>query len=280
MWDALLTAQTPTVGDIFDISQGIQTGNRRVFLLREQDFRNLPSKERSYFRKALMSDSISDGKVVRIYYLFFPHTKDGPLFSDEDAVEKAVPQYYRTVLKPNREILRQRVSIVHAQRSDWWGLMRPRIFSFEHSQRIISKFFGGEGSFVFDPDAEYLPATAHLWQPKLGVAASQGASDESEALEGEILRAYTAMLNSRPFMRLVAYRSVVIAGGQYDFSKRFVSDVFLPDLWQTVLDSKLRDYVGELARATQQLAYGQQPLTGQVDHLVAKIYGVPQLAEG
>jgi len=279
VWDALLAAQTPTVGDIFEISQGIQTGKRSVFLLEAQDFRKLPPKERKYFRKALMSNSIRDGKIVRTYYLFFPHTAEGPLFPSEPVLGNAVPQYYRTVLLPNKELLRQRVSIVRANRSDWWGLMHPRNFGFERSQRIVSKFFGGEGSFVFDADGEYLPVTAHLWQPKPGLSISEAYDDENETLITDILRAYTAIMNSRSFMRLVAYRSVVIAGGQYDFSKRFVSDVFLPDLWQAATDTGLRDYVGELSCATKSDAYGEQPKRRQIDHLVAMIYGVPQLAE-
>ena len=78
MIDALDAAQTPTVETLFDISQGVQTGNLKVFLLTADEFRGIASKEKRVFRKALMTDSISDGAIVREFYLFFPHPRMAP----------------------------------------------------------------------------------------------------------------------------------------------------------------------------------------------------------
>ena len=61
--DALEAAQTPTVGDLFEISQGVQTGNRKVFLLKESDFTYLRPKEKRFFRKAVMTGSINNGEI-------------------------------------------------------------------------------------------------------------------------------------------------------------------------------------------------------------------------
>lgn len=275
--DALEAAQTPTVKDLFDISQGIQTGNRKVFLLKESEFTHLPSTEKRYFRRALMTDSINNGEITRIYYLFFPHNKEGPLFANEASLSQAVPQFYRTVLKPNEEVLRNRASIIRSGRADWWGLMRPRKFSFDTSPRIISKFFGAAGSFVLDVNAEYLPSTAHVWMPKLSSVRPGEIDEVDEDVELDVLRAYVMLLNSRIFERLVSYRSVVVAGGQFDLSSRFITGTFLPNLWEKMADSSSGAYVAQLAGIYSGIRHARHTSQRNIDKLVALLYGAPQL---
>jgi adenine-specific DNA-methyltransferase len=280
MVDSLDAAQTPTVEALFDIAQGVQTGSLKVFLLSEAEFRHIPSKERRFFRKALMTDSIRDGEIVRTYHLFFPHSKDGPLFESEATLAKAVPTFYDSVLKPNESTLRNRASIVRSKRWDWWGLMHERKFSFNNSPRIISKFFGAEGSFVFDEDAEYLPSTGHVWIPKSSLVRNEEEDSEApETMPADVMRAYTALLNSRIFTRLVSFRSVTIAGGQFDLSSRYVGGVFLPNLWEKAEDPFVGDDVRRLAQITANLARGERTYQSDVDRIVARLYGVPQLAE-
>ena len=278
--DALEVAQTPTVGDLFDISQGVQTGNRKVFLLKEPEFNRLPPKEKLFFRKALMTDSINHGKITRVYYLFFPHGEDGSLFSDEASLSRAVPHYYHAVLKPNEEVLRNRASIIRSGREDWWGLMHPRKFSFDSSPRIISKFFGAAGSFILDANAEYLPSTAHVWLPKFNIARSEDFNEGYEHVDLDVLRAYVVLLNSSLFVRLVSYRSVVVAGGQFDLSSRFITGTFLPDLWAKMTDSASGMYVDQLARMYSDDHRSTHTSQRNIDRLVALLYGVPQLDQG
>lgn len=287
--DALDAAQTPTVGSLFDIAQGVQTGNLKLFLFSPEEFRklSLPSREKRYFRDALMTDSIEDGRIVKTYHLFFPHGSGGPMFADEAALAEAVPTFYRTILKPNETVLKARASIVHAKRNDWWGLMRPRTgtFALDHKPRLVSKFFGGEGSFVLDEAGRYLPSTGHVWMPKRSCPPVDDEQDEgwteglSEATTLEVLRAYVALLNSAAFMRLVSFRSVTIAGGQYDLSSRFLNPLHLPDLWEMAENPLYADHVRSLARASHAAEAGQTLPGVDVDRLVAYLYGVPELAE-
>ena len=279
MVDALEAAQTPTVGALFEISQGVQTGNLKVFLLNEDEFRGLPTKEKRFFRKALMTDSISDGAIIREYYLFFPHTEHGPQFADETDLAKAVPSFYRSVLKPNEQTLRNRAAIIRSKRWDWWGLISPRTFSFEQSPRIVSKFFGAEGSFVLDEDAEYLPSTGHVWTPRRFLERNEEA-DVAGGGDLDVLRAYTALLNSRIFVRLVSFRSVTISGGQFDLSSQFLGGAFIPNLWEKAEDPFVGEYVHRLARVTVNAARRELARPDDVDQMVALLYGVPQLAQG
>lgn len=296
--DAMEARQTPTVGDLFNIAQGVQTGNLKVFLFDDNAFRqlHLPAREQQYFRDAIMTDSIEDGRIVKNYHLFYPHGADGPLFADEAELASAVPTYYRQVLKPNEQLLRRRASIVQANRSDWWGLMRPRTstFAFSGHSRIVSKFFGADGSFVLDEEARYLPSTGHVWSPKPQSYRSHSvqnddlASDAVDALEEsdidahvsiDIMRAYTALLNSRAFMKLVSFRSVTIAGGQLDLSSRFVGPVFLPNLWEKGEDPHSGELVLRLAQSTLATERGQSSNPVDIDRIVGSLYGVPELAE-
>ncbi len=291
--DALEAAQTPTVGSLFDIAQGVQTGNLKVFLLDDDDFSHLglSAKEKRYFRDALMTDSIENGRIVKTYHLFFPHGREGSLFANEAAVAAAVPTYYRTMLKPNEAALKSRASIMRAKRTDWWGLMHPRTgtFALDDHPRIVSKFFGAEGSFALDGDGHYLPSTGHVWTRK-GTISANHPDEEIElgeevgegvghAVSVQVLRAYVALLNSRAFVRLVSFRSVTIAGGQFDLSSRFLAPVFLPDLWEKAEDPILGEHVRRLARIAVALERGEIVPAGDVDRLVARLYGVPEFVE-
>lgn len=288
--DALEAAQTPTVGSLFDIAQGVQTGNLKVFLFNSEEFRrlNLPAREKRYFRDALMTDSIENGRLVKNYHLFFPHDRNGPLFANEAELAEAVPIFYRSVLKPNETALKRRATIAQTSRQDWWGLMRPRTgaFALDTQPRIVSKFFGADGSFAFDEEARYLPSTGHVWTPKRLALASHDELDEdwgegvTEAAGVEVLRAYVALLNSKFFVRLVSFRSVTVAGGQFDLSSRFVSPVYLPDLWEKAENPMYGDHVRILAKVSRTAEEGQALSGVNVERLVAQLYGVPELDEG
>lgn len=289
--DTLEARQTPTVNDLFEISQGVQTGNLKVFLFNEEEFQqlSLPAKEKRYFRDAVMTDSIEDGRIIKTYFMFFPHHPQGTLFESEEELRSSVPTYYRKVLEPNEQKLRERASIVRSKRKDWWGLMHPRTgtFAFDERPRIISKFFGAEGSFVLDEAAQFLPSTGHVWSPKDELLSSYlSSSDSHSQLEGayeaatiELMRAYVTILNSRPFIRLASFRSVTIAGGQYDLSKRFISRVYLPNLWEKSLNPMLAEYVRELARHSNGAKDRSGNQDSHIDRIVARLYGVPELAE-
>ena len=279
MLKAIGVAQNVAVRDLFKVRQGVQTGCRKAFLLREPEYNSLPSKERRYFRKALMTDSIRKGRIVGTYHLFFPHKKEGSIFEDEEALSCSVPTYYREYLKPNETKLRNRASISSAGRTDWWGLMRPRMFSFEFGPRIVSKFFGTSGSFICDLEGAYLPCTAHVWIPKAEGTFLDEHIDLQDEILGDVLLAYTALLNSRIFARLVSLRSNVVAGGQFDLSGRFVRDVYIPNLWEKLFDPLFGESVRKLSRITSDNINGIHSDSKSVEIAVAQLYGVPQLAK-
>lgn len=274
---ALAQSGLPSVGDLFDIAQGIQTGLNDVLLLTDEEFHRLSTKERRFFRQATMTDSIQSGRVVKVYWLFFPHGPDGAVFTDEEAVRRAVPQYFARFLKPNRQRLAGRASIVRSNRTDWWGLMHPREWSLSGKPRIVTKFFGAEGAFVGDFDAALFTVMGHVWTPKpRGQAPTSECEVEasSEQLsETDLLAAYVGLCNSAAFVKLLALYAPHVAGGQFDLSARHVAPMPVPDLQALALDPETGRAVRELASLGSRVELSSPEWRQRTLALVGFLYG-------
>ncbi len=263
----------PSVQDLFEVSQGIKTGLNDILLLTEEKWHALPAKDKKLFRVATMTDSIQNGRVVRPYYVFFPHSAGGPLFANETAVAEAVPSYFKNVLEPARERLASRTAI-QSKRADWWGLDRPRSWAFDSNPRIISKFFSAEGGFVGDYEAEYVAVMGHVWTPKARLVE---AGDEALPL-ADILAAYVAMFNSSPFAKLLSLYAPHVAGGQFDLSARHVNPMPLPDLRASSIDPRAGRRVSELAMLGKTVDVTDSSWRSRTAQVVAEMYGTPALA--
>jgi adenine-specific DNA-methyltransferase len=264
----------PSISDLFDVAQGVQTGLNEVLLLTNDEWRVLPAKERSLFRLATMSDSIQNGQFLKPYRVFFPHRANGPMFASEAEVKRAAPTYFAKYLAPNRDRLARRASIVRARRGDWWGLMRSRAFAFDKKPRIISKFFAAEGGFATDLEAEYLPVMGHVWMPKAALIDD----DPQQLPTSEILSAYTALFNSSLFIKLLSLYSPHVAGGQYDLSSRHVGPIPVPNLRELSVESRQGKRVRELAGKGKLIDLADPLWRAQTAQLVTDLYGIPALA--
>jgi hypothetical protein len=276
---ALSQSGLPTVGDLFEISQGIQTGLNKALLLNDRELHSLPAKERRHFRQATMTDSIQNGRVGKVYWLFFPHDAMGPVFPNEAAVQKALPQYYARFLKPNRPQLKARAAILRSGRTDWWGLMHVREWSRLDRPRIITKFFGAEGAFVGDYEAAYFAVMGHVWTLKMpdGGDASEHDDGSEELTEQDLLAAFVGLVNSTVFTKLLSMYAPHVAGGQYDLSARHVKPVPLPDLHLLSLNPDTGRAVRELAVLGRNVDLGSAEWTHNVIRLVDLLYGGLQL---
>lgn len=276
---ALTQAGLPTVGDLFEISQGIQTGLNEALLLTGEAFNKLPVKEQRWFRRATMTDSIQNGQIVKEYWLFFPHAAHGPVFADAEAVRAAVPRYFDAYIAPNRAKLERRATIVQSGRDDWWGLMRPRTRDWSLSQRprLITKFFGAEGSFVGDYEASYFAVMGHVWTMKpragAGLADTDAAPDDERLAERDLLAAYVGLCNSSLFVRLLGLYAPSVAGGQFDLSRRHVAPIPVPDLHALSLDPTTGRAVRALGSLGLRVDLGNPEWRRASTDLVGYLYG-------
>jgi adenine-specific DNA-methyltransferase len=227
-----------------------------------------------------MTDSIRGGHVAKKYWLFFPHSSNGALFPNEDAVRNAVPRYFEQYLQPNRTRLETRATIIQSRRADWWGLMRSRAWSLSARPRILTKFFGAEGAFVGDFDAALFAVMGHVWtlKPRIASITSTQANMADEAAEEQLtetdlLAAFVALCNSTPFSKLLAFYAPHVAGGQYDLSARHVGPIPIPDLQLLALDPVTGSAVRSLSALGRQVNLGSAEWRGKATEAVSYLYG-------
>lgn len=263
------------LGDLFEVRQGIRTGDNKTFILSRDEYALLPKRERRYFRQAIMNGSIRDGEADDSFWVFYPYSA-GTTLENEEALKRELPQYFRRWLEPQRASLTERPSLPAGL--NWWDLSRRRSWALNDQPRILSKYFGGPGGFFGDLDAKYIAVQGFTWFPKWGTEEENG--DEIKIIRKEdIISAYVALLNSSCFSRILENYSPHVAGGQFDLSPRYVDHIIVPNLEELAEERVRGNLVSRLVR------YGQNPNTGDskwmrgVDHIVSELYGLDDLED-
>lgn len=264
--------------EVFEVKQGIRTGLNSAFILDADQLRMLPIKERSYFKPAVMNDSLEAGRLLKKHWLFYPHRPGKALFSDQDDLMRAVPTYASRFLLPNQGALASRSSIMRGERKDWWGLAEPRnTWALRAVPRLVSKYFGGVGSFACDLDNTFVIVQGFGWLPRW-IEPRVGEEDGEEHLvlgneDSLLLSAYGALLNSPLFGRLLELHSAHVAGGQHDLSPRYVNEIPLPRLADLLVDERLGAAVTKLADLGADPRPFDSRWATEVAHLASVVYG-------
>lgn len=268
----LIDSGASRIGDIFDVRQGVRTGDNKAFVIDPESFRSLPSKERRFFKPAIMNDSIKRGQISLLHWVFYPYDADGPVFDDERSMLAAVPTYAHRFLLPRKLELASRASLTSEDRdSRWWMLSRQRAsWVLETRPRLVSKYFGGPGGFAVDLSAEYVVVQGYAWIPKIPF---NDAGEESMLPMENLLCAYAALMHSRPFGRLLSLFSPHVAGGQFNLSPKYVADIPMPNLDDLVFDERAGQLISQLATLGREPRYGESDWHVAIDRLTAQLYG-------
>lgn len=203
----------PRAKSLFDVSQGTITGLNTAFLVSREYVDTLPKGERKYFRPAVVNNSIVDGVLNNATYVFYPHGTDLEIDSEETLLKK-LKVFAADRLLPNKAALRKRSRIKPDQ---WWVLSLPRQKLDAVGPKILSTYFGGAGSFAWDPDGRYIPIQGYGWAKK---------TDDIGGCE----EAYLALLNHPLIDVLLSGVSNNVSGGQWNLSERYVNLLPLPQL--------------------------------------------------
>lgn len=263
-----------TVSDLFTVRQGILTGHNKAFLIDAADWSLLPKAEQKFFRPAIMNRSIRDGQVEILDYLFYPYINGQSAFATEADLVTALPRYFERTLAQHKAALSNRPSILRRANADWWDLAERRPWVDRHEPRIISKYFGAVGSFVPDYDAAVAVVQGYAWFAKEQLSTAARDLDE-KSLSANLLFAYSALLNSRVFAKLLEHFATKVAGGQFNLSARYVGPVPLPDLPQICLERTRLPAVIALDALGRERQIVDQQWLDQADAAAAELYGIP-----
>lgn len=249
----------PRVKALFDVKQGALTGLNRVFLLSRQSWQSLPTKrERAYFRPAVINESIRGGMLRDSAYVFYPYGEH--TIETESELRSVVSSYYRDFLLPNKRALSARGS---RRKAKWWELSEHRAWQEGHTRKLVTTYFGDEGSFACDSDGVYVVVQGYGWLFK-----KTGALTE---LPENVGLAYVAVLNSKLFSKLLSATSNHVGGGQWNLSKRFVDQIPVPNLLSGHVDPSVLSELSVLG-AKMQAGSATDPV--QLEELTNAVYGL------
>lgn len=220
----------PTVGQLFDVRQGVITGANEVFLIGAEDYFALPGAERKFFREAILNGSIVDGHLEASRFIFYPYKSGRLLIESEEALRLAVPTYCRRHLEPNLSLLtaRQRVGA-----SGWWKLTEYRRWQSDFPAKLVSTYFGLSGNFGLDSQGKMVVVQGYAWLWRDSDWSPVGSGGGVGFYDTPLPWAYLAVLNSPEFERMVGMWAPRVGGGQFNLSRRFIARAYLPDLRET-----------------------------------------------
>ena len=270
----LIDAGAARVSDLFQVRQGVLTGDNKAFVLDNDTFKALPKKEKLFFKPAVMNHSIQDGRLQLLYWVFFPYDIEGPHFRTEDELLAAVPTYASRILVPRREKLVARKSLTSADRKDWWGLawMRPT-WAFDSAPRLVSKYFGGPGGFAVDLKPDFLVVQGYVWFLKAAQTTDETEEDETALPVADLVCAYNALMNSRRFGSVLEIFSPHVAGGQFNLSPRYVGHIPIPNLVDLARDERTGRLIFRLVELGREPRFTEGSWRDLVDRITTELYG-------
>ncbi|MEA2095954.1 MAG: N-6 DNA methylase [Candidatus Cloacimonadota bacterium] len=217
----VLLGELKAVTDIFNVKQGVRTGNNKVFKISKHYYEQLSKNEKKYFRPVIDNESIKNGKIKILNYVWYPYNADGLVIMAEQELENEVPYFYQNVLLPNKERL---INRARKDINSWWILSEHRAWLREKTKKIVSTEFGKSGSFAFDEKGEFVVERGNGWIPK----------KEFENINYYYF--YLSVFNSPFFDKLLSIYSKELLNG-YDLGKKYTADIPIPEITEKLTNS-------------------------------------------
>ncbi len=219
----VLLGELKTVKDIFSVKQGIRTGNNKVFKITIDYFEQLPENEKKFFRPSIDNESIQNGRITILNYVWYPYDANGLIIKNEQELENKVAYYYQNVLLPNRELL---INRARKNINSWWVLSEHRAWLRKKTNKLVSTEFGKSGSFAFDKKGEFVVERGNAWISK------------KEFKSKGYYFFYLSVFNSNFFEELLSIYSKQLAGGKwYDLGKKYTADIPIPVITEKLENS-------------------------------------------
>ncbi len=245
------------VCDIFNVQQGIRTGNNAIFKISSAEFEKLPDNEQVYFRPVVDNDSVKNGIIRKENYVWYPYDENGLNILTEEELILKVPTYFKNTLNTYRLELSQRA---RKDISNWWHLSEHRVWLRRHEPRLFSTEFGKSDSFAFDSIGEFAVERGNAWLPKKGFK------------NKDLFYFYLALFSSPFFDKLLSIYSKQLLSG-WDLGKKYTKDIPIPDVQSSeVMNSPAFTQLLEIGK---DLSEGRSHLKAMLDDIIIK-YFYPQ----
>jgi hypothetical protein len=213
--DSIKKRDFPRVEQLFTVRQGIKTGLNEAFLVTADEFDDLPSSERKYFRRVANGEDIAGGSVHSTMYIFYVPK----VFASKRQLLDAAPVFGRKISIHENALKRRPKS----DPKRWWEPIWPRLDLAHRTPRILTKMFGALNMAAVDAAGEFLPLQAYAWMP------NAAASHIDKGLDEAALWWYCRILNSRIFFLIRReFAAAITSGGQLDVSQKYINDVPIP----------------------------------------------------
>lgn len=247
------------LGQIFDIKQGARIGDD-VFIQPASYINTLSETEARFFRPAVVNTSIESSVLNQDWYAWFPYGSNLPKIETEEQLRRLLSKFYEEKLA-NCKLRSSHIHSPSRVNLNWWDLIRPRKWQYDRNKKIVSKYFGEQGSFAYDHKGDYVVVVGHAWVPLKAYA---------DDFDDDLAYAYIAITASNHFGRLLEAVSTHIGGGQLKLEKQYLRNLPMPWLGKgtAVSLSTIRD----LTAAGKQLAAGMHVESDHLDTLVIEAY--------
>lgn len=240
--------------EVFDVQQGLRTGNNDVFKISEWDYEALPSNERQYFRPVIDNDSVSNGFLKTSLYTWYPYSHNGLLINSEIEFSEKVPTFYNKII-PHKEALSKRA---RKDENNWWHLSEHRAWQRTKKIKLISTEFGNSSSFAIDIKGNYVVERGYAWQPK-------------QKLENNDYYFYLSLFSSPFFDKLLSIYSKQLAGGKwYDLGKKHTKEIPIPNVH--ISEVKNSSAYGKMIELGKRLSEGDSYVKAVLDDVVTVYY--------
>ena len=240
------------VEDVFNVQQGIRTGNNNIFKITNDEYLKYPKIEQEYFRPVADNDSIKKGNIFIINYVWYPYDKNGIMIkTEEDFLQKAPITH--SILLASKEILSKRA---RKDDSNWWHLSEHRAWLRENQPRLISSEFGKSDSFAFDKTGMFVIERGNAWIPR-------------KKFNDSDYYFYLALFSSEFFNKLLSIYSKQLLSG-WDLGKMYTSQIPIPD----VNLQEVKDSIGysKLVEIGEELSNGNSFMKLLADEILIKCF--------
>jgi adenine-specific DNA-methyltransferase len=252
----VIAEKLTNIGNLFNVQQGVRPGNKKVFVISEEEFLKLPVNERKFFLASIDNETLNNGTINIKNYLWYPYNKKNgqSLINSEEELIKEIPEFYRNYLQPYIFELKNRKKEV----PNWWSLSdrAPRLLPL--STCIISTEFGNSSSFAIDVKGNYIVERGYAWQPK-------------QKLENNDFYFYLSLFSSPFFDKLLSIYSKQLAGGKwYDLGKMYTKEIPIPNVHLSEVRNS--SAYGKMIELGKRLSEGDSYVKAVLDDVVSVYY--------